>query len=49
MVLRLLDYGFQAMNLHSINLTVYADNYGGMKRDEKVGSREVGRLPKVFL
>jgi RimJ/RimL family protein N-acetyltransferase len=45
----ILNYGFKTMNLHSINLTEYADNYGGIKCYEKAGFREVGRLPEVFF
>lgn len=45
----ILDYGFKTMNLHSINLTVHADNAAGIKCYEKVGFREVGRLPEVFF
>lgn len=45
----ILDYGFQTMNLHSINLTVHADNYGGIRCYEKVGFREAGRLPEALF
>lgn len=45
----ILDYGFNTMNLHSINLTVHADNYAGISCYKKVGFREVGRLPEVLF
>lgn len=45
----ILNYGFKTMNLHSINLTVHADNYAGISCYKKVGFREVGRLPEVFF
>ena len=45
----ILNYGFMTMNLHSINLTVHADNYGGIKCYEKAGFREVGILPEVLF
>ena len=45
----ILEYGFKTMNLHSINLTVHADNYAGIKCYEKVGFRVVGRLPEVLF
>lgn len=45
----ILDYGFKTMNMHSINLTVHADIVAGIKCYEKVGFREVGRLPEVFF
>lgn len=44
-----LNYGFKTMNLHSINLTVHADNFAGMSCYKKVGFREVGRLPEVLF
>jgi RimJ/RimL family protein N-acetyltransferase len=44
----LLRYGFYALNLHSILLTVHADNLGGIACYKKVGFREVGRLPEQF-
>jgi RimJ/RimL family protein N-acetyltransferase len=45
----LLNYGFKTMNMHSINLTVHADNYAAIECYKKVGFREVGRLPEVFF
>ena len=45
----ILDYGFNTMNLHSINLTVHVDNYAGILCYKKVGFREVGRLPEVLF
>lgn len=45
----ILNYGFKTMNLHSINLTVHADNLAGIKCYDKVGFWEVGRLPEVFF
>lgn len=44
----ILDYGFNTMNLHSINLTVHADNCAGISCYKNVGFREVGRLPEVL-
>ena len=44
-----LDYGFRTMNLHSINLTVHADNKEAISCYKKVGFREVGRLPEVLF
>lgn len=44
-----LNYGFKTMNLHSINLTVYADNFAGISCYKKVGFLEVGRLPEVLF
>ena len=43
----LLDYGFRTMNLHSINLTVHADNAVGLGCYKKSGFRETGRLPEA--
>lgn len=45
----ILNYGFNTMNLHSINLTVRANNDAGISCYKKVGFREVGRLPEVFF
>ena len=45
----ILNYGFKTLNLHSINLTVHADNYAGVACYKKVGFREVGRLPEVLF
>ncbi len=45
----ILNYGFKTMNLHSINLTVHANNCAGISCYKKVGFREVGRLPEVFF
>ncbi len=45
----ILGYGFNTMNLHSINLTVHADNLAGIACYKKVGFREVGRLPEVLF
>lgn len=45
----ILDYGFGTMNLHSINLSVHADNYTGISCYKKVGFREVGKLPEVIF
>lgn len=44
-----LDYGFKTMNLHSINLTVHADNFAGISCYKKAGFHEVGRLPEVLF
>ncbi len=45
----ILKYGFQTMNLHSMNLSVHADNLAGISCYKKVGFREVGRLPEVVF
>lgn len=45
----MLDYGFNTMNLHSINLSVHADNPAGIACYKKAGFREVGRLPEVLF
>ena len=45
----ILHYGFNTMNLHSINLTVHADNLAGVSCYKKVGFREVGRLPEALF
>jgi diamine N-acetyltransferase len=39
----MLDFGFTALGLHSIMLTVYAFNLAGRRAYEKAGFREVGR------
>lgn len=44
-----LDYGFKTLNLHSINLTVHADNFSAISCYQKVGFHEVGRLPEVLF
>lgn len=36
-------------NMHSLNLSVHADNYAGISCYKKVGFREGGRLPEVFF
>ena len=38
-----LDYGFKTMNLHSIMLSVHADNAAAIACYKKVGFREAGR------
>ena len=45
----LLEYGFRTLNLHSIILTVHADNSAGVACYKKVGFREVGRLPECLF
>ncbi|MCL1842589.1 MAG: GNAT family N-acetyltransferase [Defluviitaleaceae bacterium] len=45
-VLLILEYGFKTLNLNNIMLTVHADNYTAIACYEKVGFREVGRLPE---
>ena len=42
----LLEYGFATLNLHNIMLTVHADNAAAIACYQKVGFREVGRLPE---
>lgn len=39
----MLDYGFTALNLHSILLTAQAFNEGGLRAYERAGFREFGR------
>jgi len=39
----MLDFGFTALGLHNIILTVYSFNLAGRRAYEKVGFREVGR------
>lgn len=45
----ILNYGFRTMNLHSIMLTVHADNDAGIACYKKAGFREVGRLPECIF
>ena len=45
----LLEYGFRTLNLHSIMLTVHADNHAGIACYKKVGFQEVGRLPECLF
>ena len=45
----LLEYGFRTLNLHSIMLTVHADNYAGIACYQKVGFQEVGRFPECVF
>ncbi len=45
----ILKYGFKTLNLHSINLSVHADNYSGISCYKKLGFVEVGRLPEVLF
>lgn len=40
----LLDFGFQTLNLHNINLYVHADNARGIACYYKIGFREAGRI-----
>lgn len=40
----LLDFGFNILNLHNINLKVYSYNKPAIKCYQKVGFKEVGRL-----
>ena len=40
----ILHYGFKTMNLHSIMLTVHADNHAGIACYKKAGFQEAGRL-----
>jgi RimJ/RimL family protein N-acetyltransferase len=39
----LLSYGFDTLNLHSINLHVHADNLAAIRCYEKAGFKEYGR------
>ncbi len=45
----ILNYGFNTLNLHSINLSVHADNYSAIACYKKLGFKEVGRLPEVLF
>jgi RimJ/RimL family protein N-acetyltransferase len=45
----ILNYGFKTMNIHSIMLTVHADNFAGISCYKRVGFREVGRLPDAIF
>ena len=45
----ILEYGFNTMNMHCINLSVHADNPAGISCYKKVGFREVGRLPEMLF
>ena len=45
----LLEYGFKTLNLHSVMLTVHADNDAGIACYKKVGFRVVGRLPEYLF
>ncbi|GHU81206.1 N-acetyltransferase [Clostridia bacterium] len=38
-----LDYGFKALNLHSVMLSVHADNHAAISCYKKVGFKESGR------
>ena len=45
----IVEYGIKTLNLHTIMLTVHADNYAAVACYKKVGFREVGRLPEVVF
>ncbi len=45
----ILNYGFKTLNLHTITLTVHAENHGGIACYKKVGFREVGRLSECIF
>lgn len=45
----ILNYCFMTLNLHSVNLTVYANNPAGISCYTKAGFREVGRLPEALF
>jgi len=42
-----LDFGFNILNLHNINLEVFSYNKPAIKYYQKVGFKEVGRLREV--
>jgi RimJ/RimL family protein N-acetyltransferase len=44
----LLDYGFNMLGLHSINLTVYSSNLKAIRAYEKAGYKVAGRLREVI-
>jgi RimJ/RimL family protein N-acetyltransferase len=45
----LLDYGFKALNLHNILLTVYSFNKRAIKCYEKVGFKSIGKRREALL
>jgi RimJ/RimL family protein N-acetyltransferase len=45
----LLDYGFKALNLHNVGLTVYEFNERAKRCYEKVGFKECGRNREALL
>lgn len=45
----ILEYGFKTLNLHTIMLTVHADNNAGIACYNKIGFREVGKLPESIF
>ncbi len=45
----ILTYGFKTLNLHSINLSVHADNNLAISCYKKLGFVEVGRFPEVLF
>jgi diamine N-acetyltransferase len=44
-----LDYGFTALGLHSVQLTVFAYNLAGLRAYQKAGFKEVGRRREAHL
>ena len=45
----LMDYGFKALNLHNIFLTVYSFNKRGLKSYEKIGFKIIGNKRESLL
>lgn len=45
----MLDYAFTALSLHTIMLTVYAFNDGGIRAYEKAGFRKFGRRHECYF
>jgi RimJ/RimL family protein N-acetyltransferase len=43
-----LDYGFTALNLHSVRLTVYSFNARGLRAYERAGFRLIGRWREAY-
>jgi len=39
----ILEYGFKALNLHNIMLSVHSDNHAGIACYKKIGFKDVGR------
>lgn len=44
-----LDFGFTTLNLHAIQLQVYAFNVGAIRAYEKAGFQHAGRVPEAIF
>jgi RimJ/RimL family protein N-acetyltransferase len=44
----MLDYGFTALGLHSIMLTVFSNNERGLRAYKRAGFRECGRRREAW-